>query len=97
MVVKMSKVDIYPCFKGIITSQDIGVPKEKAAFWSGVGERIGFHRESTLCADDTEAVLAAARAYGITHLIHISRYSTACEPEPSERFPSIEGFHEIMP
>ena len=85
------------CFNGIITSMHIGFPKEETAFWAGAGAHIGFSRESTLFADDTEAVLKAAGTYGTRYLVHISRFSSTAPPRPSELFPSIEGFHEIMP
>jgi putative hydrolase of the HAD superfamily len=94
---KMSIVDITPSFNGIITSQDVGHPKEDVSFWAEAHPKIGFRKERTLHVDDTIAVLEAARRYGVGCLLHIGRFSSTSDPVFSDRFPSVEGFHEVMP
>lgn len=94
---KMSKIDITPCFNGILTSKDAGFPKEDPAFWRLAGGYIGYDRERTLLADDTVAVLMAARTHGIANLLHISRYSSAAPPERSKGFLSVDDFLPVMP
>jgi len=94
---KMSSIDIKHCFNGILTSHDVGFPKQVVHFWERAAERIGFRKGRTLFADDTVAVLKAAEAYGIGHLLHIARFSSVSAPVTSKRYRSIENFSEVMP
>lgn len=93
---KMSKIEITQWFHGILTSQYVGCPKEDPAFWELAGEHIGYDRERTLLADDTVAVLKAAQAHGIGHLLHISRFSSTAPAEPSQQFLSVADFARVM-
>ncbi len=94
---KMEKTALEGKFDGIYTSQELGFPKEERRFWEVLEGRIGFDRERTLLADDTEAVLETAAEFGLGWLVRVARHSSASPPEPSGRFFSIEYFSEIMP
>lgn len=94
---KMKKTKIGPYFDGIFSAFDIGLPKDKVEFWKRLAQRIGFDRERTLLAEDSEDNLVSAAEYGIRYLIYVARSSTRRQARPSERFPSITYFKEIMP
>jgi HAD superfamily hydrolase (TIGR01509 family) len=94
---KMEKTALAGLFHDIVTSHEIGMPKEEPRFWEGLRQRIHFEPHRTLLAEDTEAVLVSAAAYGITYLIHIAKSSSAKPARLSDRFYSVETFGEIMP
>lgn len=94
---KMEKTALAGYFDDIVTSHEIGVPKEEPVFWEGLRRRIPFEPNRTLLAEDSEAVLVSAASYGIAWLIHIAKSSSARPAEVSDRFYSVETFGEIMP
>ena len=94
---KMRKTRIGPYFDGVVSAFDIGLPKERVEFWERLAQKIGFERERTLLAEDSEENLASAAEYGIRHLVYVARSSTRKPTRPSERFRSITYFKEIMP
>ncbi|NOY53937.1 MAG: GMP/IMP nucleotidase [Deltaproteobacteria bacterium] len=94
---KMKKTRLSPCFHGIISAHDLGIPKEKARFWEVLDERIGYNPERTLLAEDSEANLRSAQTAGIGHLIFVAKPSTKDPPQSSADFPSIRYFNELLP
>ena len=94
---KMEKTALADVFSGIFTSHQLGFPKENPDFWKALRSRVPFEPERTLLAEDTEAVLLAAEAFGIRYLVHVSRPSSARPARPSARFFSITDFREITP
>ena len=94
---KMERTALAGRFHGIVTSHDLGSPKEEGAFWPLARRVIGFDPGRTLLAEDTPAVLAAAAAFGIRFLVQVARHSSSRPPEPPGRYYSIHYFSEIMP
>jgi putative hydrolase of the HAD superfamily len=84
-------------FDALVCSHDLGYPKEDLRFWSGLEQREHFAREATLFIDDSLSVLRTARAYGIGHLLAVSRPDSRSPVRDIEEFISIEGFDQIMP
>lgn len=93
---KMNHVGLLGYFDEVISSFDMGAPKEELHFWEILGKRLGFDPARTLLADDNAAVLAAARNYGIRHLIFKAKSSSQLPPEPHPDFTAVESFHELM-
>lgn len=94
---KMEKTALAHKFDGILTSHDVGAPKEDVVFWEKTSRIIPFEARSSLLAEDTTAILETAAAFGIRYLVKVSRFSSTLPPERSERFFSIERFSEIFP
>ena len=94
--IKMRKTDIGSYFDRIISSQDIGLPKENPEFWERLESLLGFDKQRTLLADDNENVLQAAQTYGMGVLIFVARPSSRAEILYSEKFPSIVYFKELI-
>ena len=94
---KMERTALASRFDGIVTSHDIGVPKEDPSFWQGLEKVVPFDPERTLLGEDTEAVLRSASLYGIRYLVFIASSSSVKSPMDSEDFYSIQNFGEIMP
>ena len=84
-------------FDGIITSHEIGMPKEDPAFWECLGKVVPFDPEKTLLGEDTEAVLRSASRFGIRYLVFIANASSAKPPINSKSYYSIQDFGEITP
>jgi len=94
---KMERTALANRFDGIITSHEIGMPKEDPAFWESLRKVVPFDPERTLLGEDTEAVLGSALRYGIRFLVFVANSSSAKSPRDSDSFYSIQNFGEITP
>jgi putative hydrolase of the HAD superfamily len=94
---KMEKTCLQSFFDGIISSHDVGFPKEHAEFWPLLQQRQPFEKAGTLLIDDSLAVLHSARQFGIEHLISVSRPDSRLPKKHIVDFPAIEDFRELMP
>jgi len=94
--IKFHQTGIAGHFHSVVTSNDLGHPKEQQAFWHLAIKRVGFDPEDSLFIDDTVEVLRAAREFGVRHVFHKARSSSACAPVASEEFPSFTDFDELM-
>ena len=83
-------------FNSVITSNEIGAPKEWPEFWERAQGRIGFDPGRSLFVDDTEDVLHAARDYGIRYVVFKGRSSSMVEPAISKHFLSITDFDDFF-
>ena len=93
--IKMEKVSLTPYFQDIVCTEDIGLPKEDPRFWAELETKLGFDRDRTLLADDTEKVLKSAQHHGIAQLIHVAKPSSRSAIRYSEEFASIVFFNEL--
>ena len=94
---KMERTALAHRFDGIVTSHEIGMPKEDPAFWDKLQEVVPFDPARTLLGEDTEAVLRSAHGYGIRYLVFVASSSSAKSPLDSEDFFSVRDFGEITP
>ena len=74
---------------------DFAAPKESAAFWRALEAHEPFDASRTLLIEDSLTVLAAARAYGFTHVIAIRRPDSQLPPRAIEEFAAIDGVFEL--
>ncbi len=68
---KMQHIPLTAYFDQIISSHEIGLPKESLEFWQQLQQVEPFDPTTTLLIDDNLAVLRAAQNYGIAHLLAI--------------------------
>jgi len=94
---KMEKTRLQGFFDQIVSSHDLGAPKEDPGFWRSLGEVQPFSPGRTLLADDSLPVLRSARAFGIRHLVAIRKHDSTRPARTISEFPAIEDFREIMP
>ena len=80
----------------IISSHDLGHAKESIHFWNALREHTHFEPQRTLFVDDNESVLAAAREYGIAHLLCIRQPDSRGPLRDITDFPAIHHFDEII-
>ncbi len=96
LALKMEKTCLQPFFDAIISSHDMGVPKEQANFWELLQQRQAFEKQATLLVDDNLAVLDSAQRFGIGYLISISKPDTRLPKRDITNYPAIEDFRELM-
>ncbi len=95
--IKMRKIDITPYFDQIISSHELGVPKEDALFWPRLKQIEPFDCSSTLMIDDSISVLRAACEYGIDKLIAVSKPDSTRQSIDVKEFDAVKSLREIMP
>jgi putative hydrolase of the HAD superfamily len=93
---KFRETGIGRYFDSVITSNEIGSPKEDLLFWERAQRETGFDTERTLFVDDTEEVLHTARTFGIRYVLFKGRASSREEPKCSDEFLSITDFNELL-
>jgi HAD superfamily hydrolase (TIGR01509 family) len=93
---KMNQTGLLQYFEEVVSSFDLGVPKEEVRFWEILQVRLGFSSEQALLVDDNAEALAAAKVFGIKYLFFKAKSSSKASPEKSPHFPSILTFHELL-
>lgn len=63
----------------VISSHDLGYPKEDQNFWRALEERIEFDKSKSLFVDDSPQVLLSAHTYGIANIAAITHPDTTRE------------------
>jgi len=97
LTLKMSRTGLDAHFDALITSHELGQPKEQAGFWHALQAVEPFDPGATLLVDDSLPVLHAAKAYGIAHLVAVYRPDTRQPRKDVEPFQAIDSFLDIMP
>jgi 5'-nucleotidase len=93
---KFKKTQIGKYFDSVVSSFDIGYPKENIKFWKKAEKQLGFLKEKTLFIDDTEEILKTAREYGIKYILYKTKANSKIKPNTSNDFFCIGDFHELM-
>jgi len=96
LTLKMNHVGLLGYFDVVISSFDLGTPKEDHFFWQLLQERLGFEPWHTLLVDDNAEALTAARQFGIKYCLFKAKSSSRQEAESHPDFPSLESFRELM-
>ncbi|MEZ5672696.1 MAG: GMP/IMP nucleotidase [Thiotrichaceae bacterium] len=94
---KMQHIPLTAYFDQIVSSHDIGLPKETPEFWQHLQKIEPYNQAHTLFIDDNLPVLRVAQADGIAHLLAISQPDSRAERKDIEEFNAINHFGEIMP
>ncbi len=93
---KMEKTCLQRFFHHIISSHDIGFPKENQQFWKQLQHQQSFDKNTTVLIDDSLAVLNSAQLFGIKYLISVSKPDTQQPIRTILNYPAIEDFRELM-
>ncbi len=97
LALKWRHTAIAPYFVSITSSHALGRPKEDPDFWPLLENHLGFDPSTTLLVDDSEAVLLAARQFGLAFLRHIAAPSSTQPPNPSRQFDSVLDLGALLP
>lgn len=79
----------------VVSSHDYQSPKEDQQFWRSLMREQPFDRERTVFVDDNEAVLDAAREFGVRHLIAVHKPDSQKPRRDSLRYNAIDHFDEL--
>lgn len=94
--IKFKKTGIGKYFDHVVSSFNMGAPKERPEFWQKAQSLFHFEKETSLFIDDTEAILRAAADFGIRYLILKARANSKRACKYSREFPCITDFKELM-
>ena len=92
---KMEKTQLAGYFDRVVTSHDLGWPKEDQRFWHGLQDLEAFELERTLFVDDSMPVLESAKAYGIGWLLMILKPDSKQPAREASHFLAVHDFSEI--
>ena len=94
---KMHHTQLESQFESIISSHDIGLPKENPEFWHRLVEKHFFDPERTLFIDDSAPVLKSAQTYGIKYLLSIAKPSSQKPARIKNEFILLKSFYDLIP
>lgn len=81
----------------LISTHSYGVSKESQQLWQQVQADLGFDKDRTLFVDDSLTVLAAAREYGIGHLLAIANPDSQQPHNDITDYPAICDYRTLLP
>jgi HAD superfamily hydrolase (TIGR01509 family) len=94
---KMARTGLSTRFDALITSHEVGLPKEDTAFWAALAKMQPFDPTRTLLIDDSLPVLRSARTGGIAHLLAVYHPDSRLPKKDVGEFTAIHRFAEILP
>ncbi len=97
--IKLRKTQIGGYFDKVITSSDIGCPKEDIRFWQRAEKVLSFDRKKTIFIDDVMENLETAGDFGIKYLV-LKTMASSREKEPDSRnggFLAVSDFRQLLP
>lgn len=94
---KMRETRLDAWFDALVSSHQIGLPKEHPDFWRLLQGVEPFDKSRTLFVDDSLPVLESAKAYGIAHLLAVCNPDSKLPHKDCGGFESITGFEQVMP
>ena len=94
---KMRETGLEPYFDALISSHQVGLPKEHPDFWQGLQNIEAFDMRHTLFVDDSLPVLRSAQRYGIAQLLAVCNPDSKQSHKDCEEFVGISSFAEVMP
>ncbi len=92
---KMRESGLGRYFSRVITSHDIGSPKEDVRFWHTYWNLHPFNADRALLVDDSPPVLLAAREFGIAWLRAIRLPDLSARPQEHPQFKAIGSFNDL--
>jgi len=96
LAVKAARTGLTRYFDVVVSSHDFGVPKEHAAFWRALQDRLSFDPARSLFVDDSPTVLQAARRHGIGQIYAISRPDSTRQPHQVAGFACVEAVEDLL-
>ncbi|MDR5860659.1 GMP/IMP nucleotidase [Halomonas eurihalina] len=97
LALKLPLTGLEDYLDAIVSSADLGVPKEEQAFWFALQEVEPFEPARTLFIDDNPSVLESAREFGIRHLLGILQPDSQRPARELESFVALDRFAALLP
>lgn len=93
---KFEYINLEKYFDRIITSHDLGLPKEQTGFWDALEKIEDLDKKHSLFIDDNLDVLDEAQAAGVQYLLAIHQPDSQQEPMDTGKYQSVECYTQIM-
>lgn len=97
LALKMDRTGLSGYFDALVTSHELGLPKEDPAFWQRLHRHFPFDPATTLLVDDSLPVLDSAQRAGIAHLVAVLRPDTQLPAKDTGGYVAIDHFGMLMP
>jgi HAD superfamily hydrolase (TIGR01509 family) len=94
---KLAQTGLARYFDVIVSSADVGAPKEEQAYWERLCARHPFDPAHALFADDSPQVLASAARYGIAQLVGMHHPDSTEGVRDLHPFASVARLDELLP
>ena len=94
--IKMDKTCLHRFFDVVVSSHDLGIPKEHTDFWRRLQKIEPYDKQNTLLVDDSLAVLNSAKHFGLQYLISVIRPDSKQADRVITEYPAIQDFREIL-
>ena len=94
---KLAQTGLQHYFELVVSSADLGAPKEDPAYWQGLRDRHGMEAARCLFADDSRPVLEAARAFGIGQIVAMNHPDSTQPRKVFTDFYSVSRLEELLP
>ena len=94
--IKMDKTCLHQFFDVVVSSHDLGIPKEHTDFWRRLQKIEPYDKQNTLLVDDSLAVLNSAKHFGLRYLVSIIRPDSKQADRVITEYPAIQDFREIL-
>jgi HAD superfamily hydrolase (TIGR01509 family) len=95
--IKFSCVALEKYFHHVVTSHELGAPKETVDFWYRLNERLPFDPARSMLVDDHPGVLTAAGEFGVANLLTIHQPDLSRPAQNHNGFYAIKHFDHITP
>ncbi|ODC02510.1 haloacid dehalogenase [Terasakiispira papahanaumokuakeensis] len=95
LALKLEATGLTEYLDEIVSSADLGLPKEDPVFWHALNQRSPFKPQRTLLIDDNEQVLNSARHYGIQWLLTIAQPDSRSPERTLTEYPAIDQFYHL--
>lgn len=95
--IKSAQTGVENWMDSIVSSHDYGVEKEHPDFWKQLESEQAIDRQRSVLIEDSLAVLATAKAFGIAHTIAIRRPDTTQQSREVDGFTAVDGVANLIP
>jgi putative hydrolase of the HAD superfamily len=96
LAIKVAETGLDLQVDAMVSSHEIGAPKERREFWTALAARQPFDAERTLLVEDSLAVLRTAKEYGVRHVLAIRRPDSRQPPREVAGFPAVDGVADLL-
>ncbi|ANI30476.1 nucleotidase [Yersinia entomophaga] len=81
----------------LLSTHIFGYPKEDQRLWQAVAQHIDFDPARTLFVDDSEAILDAAKTFGIRYCLGVENPDSSCAGKVFQSHPAISDYRQLLP
>jgi 5'-nucleotidase len=96
LAIKAAQTSLQRYFEAMVSSHQLGAPKESDEFWTRLQADVRYNPARTLFVDDSLAVLRAAQRHGVAHIYTVLRPDTTQGLRALTEFPAVESVIELL-